>query len=141
LPLQVYKQTASPADEPIMSVTECIGFITEPQGNSRYWPAPYMPKQNVFFNIQGTVTPVMENGQTTVVDVEGLLCPVLRRHGPIYRFETPLDENRRFAIKKSILLPYFSPCRRVTPRICLESEVERKLVPVSEPVDFWFKLA
>jgi hypothetical protein len=100
-----------------------------------------VPKQNFFFNIQGTVTPVMENGQTTVVDIEVPLCPVLTPHGSMYRFEAPLDENGRFAIKKSIILLYFSPCCRVRLRICLKSEGERNFVPIPEPVEFWFKPA
>jgi hypothetical protein len=50
-------------------VTKYVGVITEPRENSRYWPAPYVPKQNFLFNIHGRVTPVTEPGQTTVVEL------------------------------------------------------------------------
>jgi hypothetical protein len=125
----------------LVSVTKYVGVITEPRENSRYWPAPYVPKQNFFFNIQGRVAPVTEPGQTTVVDIDVPLCQVLTLGGPMYRFEAPLDENGQFAIQKSIVLPSFSPCCRVTLRICLESEGEQNFVPISEPVEFWFKPA
>jgi hypothetical protein len=120
-----------PGQDDTCVVTRYVGVITSPKKNSRYTASVYSPGENFFFEIIGQVTPRLSNGLTIVVGIE---TPVLTK--PFY-FQSPVDGNGRFRLKKSIVFPECTPFLKVKLSVFVELS-EGGIYTISEPVDYWF---
>jgi hypothetical protein len=115
----------------VVCVTKYRGVIISPKENSRYSAFVYVPEENFFFEIIGKVTPPPASGVRVLVAIE---TPGLRGG---FLFETPVDQDGQFVLKKTIVFPECNPF--LVAKLKLGISVEEPSVHfISDPVGYWF---